>query len=35
MLFTQFAFLSHEGAHRQVFASQKWNDHAGRWEAPS
>jgi len=26
-----FAFLSHEAAHRQVFASQKWNDHAGRW----
>ncbi|MDK8171846.1 acyl-CoA desaturase, partial [Curtobacterium citreum] len=31
VLFTQFAFLSHEAAHRQVFASQKWNDHAGRW----
>lgn len=29
-LFTQFAFLSHEAAHRQVFASRKWNDHAGR-----
>jgi fatty acid desaturase len=31
VLFTQFAFLSHEAAHRQVFASHKWNDHAGRW----
>ncbi len=31
VVFTQFAFLSHEAAHRQVFASQKWNDHAGRW----
>jgi fatty acid desaturase len=30
-LFTQFAFLAHEAAHRQVFASRKWNDHAGRW----
>ncbi|TSD10812.1 acyl-CoA desaturase [Curtobacterium sp. KBS0715] len=31
VLFTQFAFLSHEAAHRQVFESQKWNDRAGRW----
>lgn len=31
VLFTQFAFLSHEAAHRQVFASQRWNDHAGRY----
>ncbi|PZE36956.1 acyl-CoA desaturase [Curtobacterium sp. MCPF17_031] len=31
VLFTQFAFLSHEAAHRQIFASRKWNDHAGRW----
>ncbi|WIE54819.1 acyl-CoA desaturase [Curtobacterium sp. MCBD17_003] len=30
VLFTQFAFLSHEAAHRQVFASHKWNDQAGR-----
>ncbi|MFZ7087873.1 fatty acid desaturase family protein [Curtobacterium sp. RRHDQ10] len=31
ILFTQFAFLSHEAAHRQIFASQKWNDHTGRY----
>jgi fatty acid desaturase len=31
VLFTQFAFLSHEAAHRQVFDSRKWNDRAGRW----
>jgi fatty acid desaturase len=31
VLFTQFAFLSHEAAHRQVFESRKWNDRAGRW----
>jgi fatty acid desaturase len=31
VLFTQFAFLSHEAAHRQVFASQRWNDRAGRY----
>ena len=31
VIFTQFAFLSHEAAHRQVFASQRWNDHAGRY----
>jgi fatty acid desaturase len=31
VLFTQFAFLSHEAAHRQVFASHAWNDRAGRY----
>ncbi|PYY43229.1 MULTISPECIES: acyl-CoA desaturase [unclassified Curtobacterium] len=31
VVFTQFAFLSHEAAHRQVFASQRWNDRAGRY----
>lgn len=30
VLFTQFAFLSHEAAHRQVFESRAWNDRAGR-----
>lgn len=30
-LFTQFAFLSHEAAHRQVFASHHWNDRAARY----
>ncbi|WP_308221894.1 acyl-CoA desaturase [Curtobacterium sp. VKM Ac-2922] len=30
IIFTQFAFLSHELAHRQVFESRKWNDRAGR-----
>lgn len=29
-VFTQLAFLSHEAAHRQIFASRKWNDHSGR-----
>ena len=27
-LFTQFAFLGHDAAHRQIFASGKWNDWA-------
>ncbi|OII26601.1 delta fatty acid desaturase [Curtobacterium sp. MCBA15_016] len=31
LLFTQFAFLSHEAAHRQVFASHDWNDRAARY----
>ncbi|SDQ99296.1 Fatty acid desaturase [Curtobacterium sp. UNCCL20] len=31
LLFTQFAFLSHEAAHRQVFASHHWNDRAARY----
>ncbi|KQO65291.1 fatty acid desaturase family protein [Curtobacterium sp. Leaf261] len=31
IVFTQFAFLSHEAAHRQIFASRKWNDHTGRY----
>ncbi len=31
VLFTQFAFLSHEAAHRQVFESRAWNDWAGRF----
>ena len=31
VLFTQFAFLSHEAAHRQVFESRAWNDRAGRF----
>lgn len=31
VLFTQFAFLSHEAAHRQVFASHTWNDRAARY----
>ncbi|WP_442855004.1 fatty acid desaturase family protein [Curtobacterium sp. Leaf261] len=31
VLFTQFAFLSHEAAHRQVFASNAWNDRAARY----
>ncbi|MEO6828039.1 MAG: acyl-CoA desaturase [Microbacteriaceae bacterium] len=30
ILFTQFAFLAHEAAHRQVFTSGKANDFAGR-----
>jgi fatty acid desaturase len=30
ILFTQFAFFSHEAAHRQVFASGPANDRAGR-----
>lgn len=30
VVFTQFAFLSHEAAHRQIFASRRWNDEAGR-----
>ncbi|MBZ4487361.1 acyl-CoA desaturase [Microbacterium sp. cx-55] len=33
VLFTQFAFLAHEAAHRQVFESRKWNDRAGRFVA--
>jgi fatty acid desaturase len=31
VLFTQFAFLSHEAAHRQIFASHTWNDRAARF----
>ncbi|WP_349775279.1 hypothetical protein [Curtobacterium sp. MCSS17_016] len=31
VLFTQFAFLSHEAAHRQVFASNRWNDRAAQY----
>jgi fatty acid desaturase len=31
VVFTQFAFLSHEAAHRQIFASHRWNDNAGRF----
>jgi fatty acid desaturase len=31
ILFTQFAFLSHEAAHRQIFASHTWNDRAARY----
>ncbi|WP_308159104.1 acyl-CoA desaturase [Curtobacterium sp. ISL-83] len=31
VLFTQFAFLSHEAAHRQVFASNTWNDRTAQW----
>ncbi|MBT2502484.1 acyl-CoA desaturase [Curtobacterium sp. ISL-83] len=31
VVFTQFAFLSHEAAHQQVFASKKWNDRTGRY----
>ena len=30
ILFTQYAFVAHEAAHRQVFASGKANDTAGR-----
>lgn len=30
ILFTQFAFLSHEAAHRQIFASGVLNDRLGR-----
>jgi fatty acid desaturase len=30
IIFTQFAFLAHEASHRQVFASNKANDRAGR-----
>jgi fatty acid desaturase len=30
LLFTQFAFVAHEAAHRQVFTSGKANDTAGR-----
>jgi fatty acid desaturase len=30
LIFTQFAFLGHEASHRQVFASGKANDRAGR-----
>lgn len=27
---TQFAFLGHDGAHRQIFASFRWNEWSGR-----
>jgi len=30
LIFTQFAFLGHEASHRQVFASGRANDRAGR-----
>jgi fatty acid desaturase len=30
LIFTQYAFLGHEAAHRQVFASHKTNEFAGR-----
>ncbi|HEY3504990.1 MAG TPA: acyl-CoA desaturase [Actinocatenispora sp.] len=30
VIFTQYAFLAHEAAHRQVFASGPRNDHAAR-----
>ena len=30
IIFTQFAFLAHEAAHRQIFDGGKINDHAGR-----
>jgi fatty acid desaturase len=30
LIFTQFAFLGHEASHRQVFASGRTNDRAGR-----
>ena len=30
IIFTQFAFLAHEASHRQVFASGRANDRAGR-----
>ncbi|HEV7183168.1 MAG TPA: acyl-CoA desaturase [Leifsonia sp.] len=30
LIFTQFAFLAHETSHRQVFASGRANDRAGR-----
>jgi len=31
LIFTQFAFLAHEAAHRQVLESGPANDRAGRW----
>jgi fatty acid desaturase len=31
VVFTQFAFISHEAAHRQIFASRRWNENAGRY----
>jgi fatty acid desaturase len=30
VIFTQFAFLSHEAAHRQIFANSSTNDRVGR-----
>lgn len=33
LLFTQFAFLAHEAAHRQIFASGKRNERWGRFLA--
>jgi fatty acid desaturase len=33
VLFTQYAFLAHEAAHRQVWASGKANDNSGRFIA--
>ena len=30
ILMTQFAFLGHEASHRQIFASNRANDHSGR-----
>jgi fatty acid desaturase len=31
VVFTQFAFLSHEAGHNQVFASRRWNENAARY----
>jgi fatty acid desaturase len=33
LIFTQFAFLAHEAAHRQIFSSGKTNDRWGRFIA--
>ncbi len=30
VLLTQFGFLGHDAAHRQIFASARWNEWAGR-----
>ncbi|PSL06003.1 fatty acid desaturase [Haloactinopolyspora alba] len=30
VVLAQFGFLGHEGAHRQIFASHRWNEWAGR-----
>src|SRR5699024_8140708 len=30
LLFTQTAFLAHDGAHRQIFTSGRWNEWASR-----
>lgn len=31
IVLTQFAFLAHEAAHRQIFESGRWNDRIGRF----